>query len=164
MSQKLAGSRSTLADPRAAVLYDGGMATVDQPQPRRYVLLRHECPADYRDGPHWDLMIEDGDALRTWSLLSLPAAWRTPQSKTAMRKLARWPVTATELPPHRLAYLEREGEVSGGRGSVSRIARGEFTLTTDEPDRLVVQATSGELAGVWRMERKTGDDWRLTVE
>ncbi|MEN0110574.1 MAG: hypothetical protein AAF805_07595, partial [Planctomycetota bacterium] len=48
----------------------------------RFVLLRHDCPADYRDGPHWDLMLERPGVerehrLATWSLLKLPRAWAT---------------------------------------------------------------------------------------
>ncbi|MEM6654511.1 MAG: hypothetical protein AAF596_01785 [Planctomycetota bacterium] len=130
---------------------------------RRYVLLRHECPADYRDGPHWDLMLEDGDTLRTWSLLSLPYAWRDPPPSAAMRKLRRRPVSATELPPHRLAYLEYEGEISGDRGSVARVAEGVFEWLVDEPKRVVLEATTGRLQGVWRLEQ-IGPEWRLNVE
>lgn len=131
----------------------------------RYVLLRHECPADYRDGPHWDLMLEDGDKLRTWSLLKLPPAWKPPPlGQQMLCKMGRQAVTATELPPHRLAYLDYEGEVSGNRGSVERIAEGEFEWQTDEPDRVEVEAMTGALQGEWTLVRSSEEEWTLNVK
>ncbi|MEM8865343.1 MAG: DNA polymerase ligase N-terminal domain-containing protein [Planctomycetota bacterium] len=120
----------------------------------RYVLLRHECPEDYRDGPHWDLMLEHADALRTWSLLTLPAAW----SKDASAAHA---VEAKELPDHRVAYLTYEGEVSGGRGTVKQQAAGEYAVVSQDDDQLLVQATSGALVGEWRLTREQAEVWRL---
>lgn len=118
----------------------------------RYVLLRHDCPADYRDGPHWDLMLEQGQALRTWSLLELPAAWQASEGAIS--------VEADKLPDHRLAYLDYEGPVSKGRGEVRRIAHGEFEIEVDEPQILQVRATGG-LAGSWQLNCVEGDRWRL---
>ena len=75
----------------------------------RYVVLHHTG-----HGPdHYDfLLATDADGpLLTW-------------------RLARWPVdpadavAAEPLPPHRRAYLTYEGEVSGGRGRVRRVAEG----------------------------------------
>jgi hypothetical protein len=37
-------------------------------------------------------------------------------------------IAAIALPDHRLHYLDFEGEISGGRGKVTRIARGSFEL------------------------------------
>lgn len=92
----------------------------------RYALLWHDCPADYRDGPHYDLLVErpgrqEEHRLAAWSLLELPAVWS--------RELGRGPiggesVEATPLADHRAAYLDYEGPVSGGRGSVVRVAWG----------------------------------------
>ena len=53
---------------------------------------------------HFDLMIQDGNQLATW-------------------RLAEWPVekehqVVVELPPHRIAYLDYEGPLSGDRGHV----------------------------------------------
>lgn len=133
---------------------------------RRYVLLRHECPADYRDGPHWDLMIEDGDALRTWSLLELPEAWRIAlaiPNRTATVRERNQTVFVTELAPHRRVYLDYEGPVSRGRGTVRRVASGTLRLTQEDAGQVGVEALTGELRGAWRFERE-GDGWRLRVE
>ena len=51
----------------------------------RFVVLLHETPAGYSRGTHFDLMLEYGEALRTWALNKLP--------------LAGDPVIAHRLPP-----------------------------------------------------------------
>ena len=73
----------------------------------KYVVLRHEAVAH----PHFDLMIEahPGGNLMTWRLPNWPAAD------------AR---TAEPLQDHRRNYLEYEGEISGGRGRVTRVEAG----------------------------------------
>ena len=38
----------------------------------RYVILRHEMPADSPRPAHWDLMLETGTVLATWALDALP--------------------------------------------------------------------------------------------
>ena len=139
------------------------------PIERRYVLLRHECPDDYRDGPHYDLMIEDGDKLRTWSLHELPEAWakslpgaeskkKAVNSAIAIERIDS--VSAAELPPHRPKFLDYEGEVSNGRGSVTQITRGEFLVADYEAEHITIEATTGALLGTWEMQRE-GDAWRI---
>lgn len=114
----------------------------------RFVLLRHDCPADYRDGPHWDLMFEvvsespsgeDASYLQTWSLSQLPMAWRTGLAHRYPDELfePRDSVAATLLPPHRVAYLDYEGPLSdhpeqGPRGTVRRDLSGEYRRLEDD--------------------------------
>ncbi len=82
----------------------------------RYVLLEHRNAPDDPAGLHYDLMVEDGDACRTWRLAALPPAGGDE-------------VTATEIARHRLAWLDAVAEdVSGGRGRVRRIAAGTCSL------------------------------------
>ncbi|MBL8849859.1 MAG: hypothetical protein JNG89_09250 [Planctomycetaceae bacterium] len=75
----------------------------------RYVILTHDHPF-----PHWDLMLESGDTLATWRLLDKPAPGRT--------------CRAEQLPDHRVAYLDYEGPVSGGRGVVARWDHGVYEI------------------------------------
>lgn len=48
-------------------------------------------------------------------------------------QLQRWPLAAgqscacTELAPHRRGYLDYEGEITGGRGHVRRVAQGRWS-------------------------------------
>ena len=73
----------------------------------RFVILSHDHPF-----PHWDLMLEAGESLRTWRLRSQPEA--------------EGEIDAEELGAHRLAYLDYEGPISGGRGTVTRWDHGTY--------------------------------------
>jgi hypothetical protein len=116
----------------------------------RFVLLRHECPPGFDAPSHWDFMLEDGAALLTWRLGTLPVAGGAP-------------VAAERLGDHRLAYLDYEGPLSGNRGEVRRVDAGEFRWVERSELRLriVLRGTSlvGELAG----ERGDDGQWRLTL-
>jgi hypothetical protein len=102
----------------------------------RFVVLRHETPTGYREGPHWDLMLEHEGVLRTWAL-------------------DHWPVengctTATRLADHRLAYLDYEGPISGNRGKVARVTQGTFEWLTPSDGEFACLLQSGQ--ETWRLE------------
>lgn len=77
--------------------------------PLRFVVLAHEGI----DDPHFDLMfeIEKGGMLATWRAKS-------------------WPLKSDDVPvrigDHRPDYLIYEGEISGNRGTVRRVADGTY--------------------------------------
>ena len=73
----------------------------------RFVLLEHLW-----DGIHWDLMLEDGEALRTWAIDAPVVIGRD--------------LPARALPDHRRIYLDYEGDISGDRGRVRRIDEGTY--------------------------------------
>ena len=73
----------------------------------RYVILAHDWPT-----PHFDLLLEAGGVLKAWRLLAVS----TPGV----------PVPATPNSDHRAFYLDYEGPVSGDRGTVTRVANGEY--------------------------------------
>ena len=107
----------------------------------RFVLLYHDCPADYVRRSHWDLMLESGDMLRTWALqLDCRVSWnvRTDEQRKSMLNARHCAdgneVAAEQLADHRLRYLEYEGEVSGQRGRVIRVASGSCSSERDAPD------------------------------
>jgi hypothetical protein len=116
----------------------------------RYVVLRHETPADADRPDHWDLMFETGDVLRTWACDTLPQAGRS--------------VEARQLVDHRPAYLDYEGPVSGHRGTVTRWDEGTYQLVEDRPERWVVRLCGRHFngclllfladatAGLWRAQ------------
>ena len=106
----------------------------------RFVLLRHECSGDRPRTSHWDLMLEREGVLWTWALDRLPGSWaalfgvnQEPHAATDI------PLTAERLGDHRLAYLDYEGSVSGGRGSVRRCGRGECDWVVVSTDHIAVQ-------------------------
>ena len=85
----------------------------------RFVVLRHEFPADHPRGSHWDVMFETEGALRTWAIRQMPDE-SEPQSADA-------------LADHRMEYLTYEGPVSGERGSVTRWDAGIYQRSAEIP-------------------------------
>ena len=73
----------------------------------RFVILAHDWPT-----PHFDLLMQCGEVLRSWRLHADPSFGEA--------------VLATANGDHRLHYLDYEGEVSGRRGQVRRIDAGEY--------------------------------------
>lgn len=117
---------------------------------QQYVILRHDHPE-----LHWDLMLEEGDVLKTWRLPQPPEI--DPASDESSLDL-----TAEALPDHRLVYLEYEGPVSGDRGQVSRWDRGTFTLLERSEDQLVALLTGEELAGRLTLKKTEQENqWSL---
>jgi hypothetical protein len=103
----------------------------------RFVVLTHDHPF-----PHWDLMLEAEGKLRTWRLLQVPNGVGV--------------VEAEPLVEHRLDYLDYEGPVSGGRGSVARWDRGEFRIISEEANRLEVQLSGERLSGRFELVAQQG--------
>jgi hypothetical protein len=114
----------------------------------RYVILAHDYPMR-----HWDLMLEAGDVLRTWRLLAPPEPGRS--------------VAAEASFDHRVAYLDYEGPVSGGRGTVVRWDWGEYAPALEyatRADGVVQVVLRGErLRGSVRLERDAAGAWVFTV-
>lgn len=94
----------------------------------RYTISRHDAP----DGTHWDLFLEEGETLRTWRLSAPPESGE---------------VTVVALGDHRLVYLDYEGEISGGRGTVARHASGRYVL-----DGSLLRLEGGASDGLYRWE------------
>ena len=113
----------------------------------RFALLEHTGHPDDPAGRHYDLLLEEGDACRTWRLAEIPVA-------------GGGPVAAVPLPPHRLAWLELEaGEVSGGRGFARRVDAGTYATL----DGIHVDLAGTQLSGRLRLESaETG--WRATLD
>jgi hypothetical protein len=95
----------------------------------RFVILEHDHPV-----LHWDFMLEAGNSLRTWRLSQMPCV---PSC-----------MDCQALPDHRLAYLDYEGPVSKGRGSVQRTASGQYALLRESDRELVVELRGAKLSAV----------------
>ena len=112
---------------------------------RRFVIQHHDREPD----PHFDIMLERGDSLRTWS---------TPRPPGEGESEAR------ALPDHRTIYLEYEGEISGGRGRVRIWDRGEYRTEAWDDDRVSVILAGERLQGGLSLTRIGGDRWTLEFE
>jgi hypothetical protein len=111
----------------------------------RFVILTHDWPL-----LHWDFLVESGDVLRAWRLLAEP--------------VANEDIPAEPNADHRLFYLDYEGPVSGGRGSVARWDCGTCDWLADEADRVEIALRGSKIAGR-AVLRRAGDGWvfRLTA-
>jgi hypothetical protein len=115
------------------------------PMPR-FVLLEHDHPF-----PHWDFMLEEDDGLRTWRLATLPLPGQI--------------VPAEPLGTHRKLYLDYEGPVSGGRGSVRRWDHGSYEADPSAPAGEMRVLLCGEkLRGVVVLRQGPDDAWSLELE
>jgi hypothetical protein len=88
-----------------------------------FVVLRHEAGSTLQrtSQTHLDWMFEIEGRLKTFATDIID-----PRS-------SHEGIAAIALPDHRLQYLDFEGDISGGRGKVTRIAFGSYELirTTD---------------------------------
>jgi hypothetical protein len=114
----------------------------------RFVVLRHEMPAGAVRASHWDLMLEQEGALRTWALDEAPRADAD--------------IDALELAVHRVAYLQYEGPVSGDRGHVTRWDEGEFQLVHESADEIELVLRGKQTGGVARLVRHPDDPLHWT--
>ena len=114
----------------------------------RFAILRHEGP----QGLHWDLLLESGAALRTWSLPQPPE----PGVEMVARALA----------DHRLLYLDYEGPIAGDRGSVTAWDRGTYLCRRQSETELVVELSGGRVRGVATLRHLPGaaDQWQFCLE
>lgn len=87
----------------------------------RFVILKHQGHGDM----HYDLMLESGDTLITWSCSQNPLTHPTTE---CMR-----------IADHRKAYLTYEGPISKNRGTVQRIDTGEYDAIEIDESHWVVQ-------------------------
>ncbi len=112
----------------------------------RFVILQHDYPQQL----HWDLMLEREGVLATWAL-RLP-----PQPEHV--------IEATGLPDHRIAYLDYEGAISGGRGTVGRWDEGTYELLDQTDARWDLTLSGGKIEGRVVLEKTTeaANRWRFT--
>jgi hypothetical protein len=108
----------------------------------RYVILEHDHPER-----HWDLMLERGGVLATWRLAEPPRPGR--------------PVAAAASFDHRPLYLDYEGPVSGGRGSVTRWDAGAYAELAAEGGALRLRLRGRRLNGTAALTPAPGGAWSL---
>ena len=94
----------------------------------RFRVLLHDWPF-----VHWDLLLEDGDALLTWRLLEEPV-------------LQQW-LPSERLPDHRLVYLDYSGPVSGDRGVVMGWDSGELLSLCCDNESVAAVVNSKRFGG-----------------
>jgi hypothetical protein len=111
----------------------------------RFVLLDHDHPR-----PHLDLMLEAEGVLWTWRLGREPVEGEVQQ--------------AERLADHRIAYLDHEGPVSGGRGTVSRRDAGTFEWVERGASRVEVELSGQRVRGRLVLVHRAGEEWETWLE
>lgn len=104
----------------------------------RFVVLLHSFPH-----PHWDWMFEVNGALATFR----SAADCLDNLLCGFRQ--SW----TQLPPHRLIYLDYEGPVSGNRGEVRKILGGTCQWLKKNDEEILLALSSPEISGILYLSR-----------
>jgi len=100
---------------------------------------------------HYDLMLERGDCLATWQLSQSPAELAEGQSAPARR-----------IGDHRLVYLDYEGEVSRGRGNVTRFDSGTCEILSADESRWEFRLAGNKLRGLFELKPTKGSEgWTL---
>lgn len=110
----------------------------------RFVVLFHQTPPGFPRASHWDLMVEEQGALKTWALAAEPTQTD--------------PQTATWLADHRLAYLEYEGPLSEQRGDVTRWDHGLCELEVRSSTAWRIRFRGTRIDGVATLIRISASD------
>ncbi len=123
----------------------------------RFILLEHTGAPDDPAGLHYDLLLEAGEACRTWRLEEIPSP-------------AGPAVAAVAIAPHRLAWLDHvAGEVSGGRGFARRIDGGTYDPALEgspkgsSPERIHVRLVGDTSTRSLRLARGT-EGWTARID
>ncbi|APW59468.1 DNA polymerase ligase N-terminal domain-containing protein [Paludisphaera borealis] len=121
------------------------------PTALRFVLLEHRW-----DGVHWDFMLESEGRLRTWAIDEPIAAGKI--------------LDARALDDHRLAYLDYEGPISGGRGSVARVDHGTYVACEWTAEKVRARIVGSQLVGevlLWKNPLESsgpdGRSWKFRL-
>lgn len=110
--------------------------------PLRYAILQHQPAAGEA---HFDLLFE------TMPNSSL-ATWRSPT----------WPIEepieVIRIKDHRRIFLDFEGEISGGRGYVTRVAGGACEVTVGEKE-WTIRLLDGTFPQTLALRSIGGENW-----
>ncbi len=117
----------------------------------RFVVLEHRFPAGSDRTSHWDLMLESAEDLLTWACENDPFTGRA--------------TSATALPNHRVAYLDFEGEISRGRGTVRQVYAGNYLWLDLQPGRRTLFLECADHSQwILRMDESVDSDTSQTAD
>ena len=112
----------------------------------RFVIQEHQKQGEET---HWDLMLEQGDRLKTFRLNLHP------------KNLQKEPTQATPISDHDKRFLSYEGPVNQGLGSVQLVEQGSYStlLQNDATWRLSLNGTL--LKGVFEIVQAQEGPWQF---
>ena len=112
----------------------------------RFVIQQHDRQGE---PTHWDLMLEDGEVLRTFRLDRPPA------------DLPNRPAKATPIQNHAIRFLTYEGPVNKGLGRVEIAERGTYKTLARADDSWELELDGQTLKGRFTLTRPTPDSWEM---
>jgi hypothetical protein len=110
----------------------------------RFAILKHDHPY-----LHWDLLLEFDGVLRSWRLECPPKPGRR--------------IPAEPTPDHRLLYLEYEGPIEPGRGTVTQWDGGFYVVKEWEDAIIEIELAGRRLHGSILLTHLHGTDWMCEV-
>jgi hypothetical protein len=116
----------------------------------RAVLLLHEGGGS---GTHYDWLIEGPPG---GLLVSFRVSERIDTPGFAHFEAQR-------IADHRPEYLSYEGPVSGGRGTVRRVAEGTLAIEIDSGEHFLARGRLGRVSGAFEGQLLAGDRWRFVL-
>jgi hypothetical protein len=100
----------------------------------RFVIHKHTKENDI----HWDLMVEQGDILKTWRLENPP------------EKLASQKTKASPIVDHDKKFLTYQGPVNNGKGTVEIVDEGICITESQTENEIKINFDGGKLKGRFR--------------
>ena len=113
----------------------------------RFVIHEHTTP----EGVHWDLMLEQGQALLTFRLPVPPA------------QAASAPTPATKIHDHPLRFLTYEGPVQKSTGRVQITDRGTLCIQTQTEGQIAFTLDGRTLHGAFTLTHTGGAEWTFSA-
>jgi len=116
----------------------------------RYAILHHKLP----DSEHWDLLLEQDQALATWQLLAKPTG------------PGALPIIAMRIADHRKKYLVYEGPLANQGGVVTRFDHGNFRTLQRDEQRWLISLSGQVLFGRFCLVQppdQPPESWLLTT-
>ncbi len=114
-----------------------------------FVIQRHEK----QDEPiHWDLMLEQGEGLKTFRLDQPP------------ERLTTEPGTAIPICDHDRRFLTYEGSVNQGLGRVTLVDSGEYETIGQTARRWMISLRGRILRGRFTIEESEDKTWVFRKE
>ena len=113
----------------------------------RFVIQQHDRQGE---PTHWDFMLEQGDALKTFRLDSPPAEWLS------------HPARATPIWDHPARFLSYEGPVNRGLGRVKIAEKGIYETLVQHQNSWEVELEGQIVKGRFSLTRSGQDSWELS--
>lgn len=124
-----------------------------------FVILLHSG-----NGPaHYDFLLEGSAMAETWQFLDDPAALMPSSAGELGGKRARpkaaekiLEIPAKKIQDHRLMYMDYEGPLSRGRGSVRQLDKGTYEMISRSATSLEFRLAGRTMKGIFRLEQAQG--------